>query len=124
MSEHRWTLQGVVVSDATIEKIVDGDTLNIWIPVCCKRYVFPCRLRGIDTPEIRTKDMEEKASGLRAKQFVEQSLQDASIEVHCFEFDKYGRVLCDVYFTQKEEKQCLNQVLLQEGLAKPYPMKK
>lgn len=128
-----WSLKGVIVKNAKVEKVIDGDTLQIWLPVCCKKYIFSCRLRGINTPEIRTKDLDVKQKGLEAKAFVEKQIQEYNVEVHCFEFDKYGRVLCDVYLTKRgiwggalfyksnKDKLCLNTQLLDHSYAVKYP---
>ena len=61
-----------------IVKIVDGDTIDIEIDLgfslTKKERV---RLAGIDTPESRTRDLEEKAEGLLAKSFLEKQLDEA-----------------------------------------------
>ena len=53
-----------------VVKVVDGDTVDIEIDLgfslTKKERV---RLAGIDAPETRTKDLEEKASGIEAKEF-------------------------------------------------------
>ena len=53
---------------SSLEKVVDGDTIDVNIDlgfdVCTKQRV---RLLGIDTPESRTRDLEEKKFGLLSK---------------------------------------------------------
>ena len=60
-----------------IVKVVDGDTIDILIDLgfdlTKKERV---RLAGIDTPESRTRDLEEKAMGLEAKDFLTRRLED------------------------------------------------
>ena len=78
-------------------KVVDGDTVDIIIDLgfslTKKERV---RLSGIDTPESRTKDLEEKELGLEAKEFLERRLDDAvgyNLRVKTEKDGKYGRML-------------------------------
>ena len=63
-----------------IVKVVDGDTVDIVIDLgfnlSKKERV---RLAGIDTPESRTRDLEEKAMGLEAKDFLTRRLNDGMV---------------------------------------------
>ena len=63
-----------------IVKVVDGDTIDIVIDLgfnlSKKERV---RLAGIDTPESRTRDLEEKAMGLEAKDFLTRRLEDGIV---------------------------------------------
>ena len=118
--------------NAQLIRVVDGDTVwahidlgfNVWKKV-------NVRLHGIDAPETRTRDKEEKERGLRAKnrliQLLEQS--DNKFTIVSKEVDKYGRALGELYshhdmqVSENETRPisiCLNQVLINEGLAKKY----
>jgi len=58
------------------------------------------RLAGIDTPESRTKDLEEKAMGLEAKEFLTRRLTDgmtSGLRVKTEKDGKYGRMLGSIY---------------------------
>lgn len=119
-----WSLKGVIVKNPKIDRVIDGDTIRFWIPVCCKEYIFNCRLNGINTPEIRTKNKETKQKGLLAKEYVEKRLKETTyIELECFDFDKYGRVLCEVYLGKDKDRISMNQELLLLHYAEVYPMK-
>ena len=54
---------------SSLEKVVDGDTIDVTLDlgfdVCTRQRV---RLLGIDTPESRTSDAEEKKFGLLSKE--------------------------------------------------------
>ena len=86
------------VYNATLERIVDGDTFD-----CCldlgfdvKLHKQRVRLAGIDTPESRTRDLEEKKYGLLAKSFVLKYLPEGSYQTLVTVKDKagkFGRVL-------------------------------
>ena len=78
-------------------KVVDGDTIDILIDLgfdlTKKERV---RLAGIDTPESRTRDLEEKAMGLEAKDFLERRLTEgmaSGLRVKTEKDGKYGRML-------------------------------
>lgn len=85
---------------AKILKVVDGDTVEIDIDlgfnVILSRQKI--RLAGIDTPESRTSNQEEKARGLLSKKKLSEKLSvGASVTVETFKADsnddKYGRIL-------------------------------
>lgn len=93
--------------------ITDGDTLWLWIDLgfgfFTKQHV---RLRGIDAPEITTRD------GQLAKKFVESRLKKvSSILITSTKSDKYDRYLADIFYETKQGEQFLNNRLLQEELA-------
>jgi endonuclease YncB( thermonuclease family) len=78
-------------------KVVDGDTIDILIDLgfdlTKKERV---RLAGIDTPESRTRDLEEKAMGIEAKEFLTRRLTDgvaSGLRVKTEKDGKYGRML-------------------------------
>ena len=61
-----------------VVKIVDGDTVDVDIDLGFGVWLHKERIRmfGIDTPESRTRDLEEKKFGLAAKQFLTDMLDD------------------------------------------------
>ena len=82
----------------TIVKIIDGDTVDVDIDLGFGVWLKKQRIRfyGIDTPESRTRDLEEKKYGLVAKAFVETHLPVGSIRTLTTVKDKtgkYGRIL-------------------------------
>jgi endonuclease YncB( thermonuclease family) len=92
--------------------------------------VIHCRLLGIDAPEVRGK----KANPVPAKAAKERlhellSSGDVRAVTHKPDpGDKYGRWLVDLYVQRTDEnnhviEDHVNQILLDEGLVKPYPSK-
>ena len=82
----------------TIVKVIDGDTVDVDIDLGFGMWMKKQRIRlyGIDTPESRTRDLEEKKYGLAAKAFVEAHLPVGSIRTLTTVKDKvgkYGRIL-------------------------------
>ena len=81
-----------------ITKIIDGDTIDVDVDLGFDCWVHKQRIRlyGIDTPESRTRDLEEKKYGLAAKAFVEKFIPLGSTALlNTKEKGKYGRYLGD-----------------------------
>lgn len=101
--------------EASINKIIDGDTLLVTFDFGEFSVSQKLRLRGIDCPEMSTDE------GKKAKRFVETRLKDLdSIIVKTYKdrTDKYDRYLADVFYGA--DGMYLNQELLDEGLAVVY----
>ena len=107
------TLSGKYVS------IYDGDTFRLELPICCTRFIFSCRLLGVDTAEIRTKNVEEKAVAVEAKEYVRKLLSENEFEVVCDGLDKYGRVLCEIIFSSLENR-ALSSLLVEKNYGYRY----
>ena len=88
--------------NAKILRIVDGDTIDVDIDLGFGVWIHKerVRLEGIDTPESRTKDLEEKKLGLLSKEYVRGLLPVGSIvKLVCKSYDskgKFGRILGDI----------------------------
>ena len=81
-----------------IVRVVDGDTVDVDIDLGFGMWMHKERIRlhGIDTPESRTRDLEEKKFGLLAKEQVEHFLPKGSIQTLVTVRDKagkFGRIL-------------------------------
>jgi micrococcal nuclease len=104
-------------------RVVDGDTVDGNIDLgfginISKRL----RLLGIDTPETRTRDLEEKKRGFEAKDYLIGLLDKATKVKIVTENDstgKYGRVLATLY-VEIDGWINVNSTLLKEGYAKVY----
>ncbi|HOW88470.1 MAG TPA: DUF1016 N-terminal domain-containing protein [Candidatus Omnitrophota bacterium] len=100
--------------EATVERVIDGDTLWAVIDLGFGTKVREkLRLRGLDCPEMDTEE------GKQAAEFVKARLKPGSkIILVSSKTDKYTRYLADVFFTDaKGEEQYLNNLLLESGLA-------
>ena len=84
------------------------------------------RLKGINTPECRTRDLEEKARGLAAKDRLKAILEGANtIQLCSHGIGKYGRCLGELNVDVVDGKECLtlvnvNELLIKEGHAVEY----
>ena len=81
-----------------IRRVVDGDTVDVDIDLGFGMWIHNERIRlyGVDTPESRTRDLEEKKYGLLAKSFVLKYLPEGSYQTLVTVKDKagkFGRVL-------------------------------
>jgi len=77
---------------------------------------------GIDTPESRTRNLEEKALGLASKARLKELLKGTKVEIECSkEKGKFGRVLGIVWATDTAGNRVnCNDQLCAEGHARPY----
>lgn len=82
--------------EAKVVDVYDGDTCKVVFPVLRKLYKFNCRIQGVDTPEIRTRDKTEKEFGLKVRDHLREKILNQVVDIHCGEFDKYGRLLIDI----------------------------
>lgn len=115
---------------ATIVKVVDGDTVDVDIDLGFGIVLSDERVRiaGIDTPESRTRDKEEKKFGLAAKARVKQLLGKTCVLKTQINKDgedmkgKFGRILGDfnVYDSDTDSWKLLTSILISEGHAVPY----
>ena len=106
------------VYNATIERVVDGDTIDVTLDLGfdVRLHKQRCRLAGIDTPESRTRDLAEKKLGLDAKERLKE-LCIGSITIKSFGKGKYGRILAIPY---TEDGKDICQLLIKEGHAVEY----
>ena len=116
---------------AKLDRVVDGDTVDALIDVGFDIW-FKKRIRfkGVDTWESRTRNLEEKALGLKAKARTKELLEKISsksgyFRIKSYGLGKYGRVLADVFIMDKDGKQWnVNKTLIIEGHAYVYDVGK
>jgi micrococcal nuclease len=106
-----------------VKNVVDGDTIDVVIDLGFDIMFFSrVRLAGIDTPESRTKDKDEKVLGLESKEYLKKYLKDAKSVVIKTEkmnsSEKYGRILGWVYINGNTES--LNDKMINDGYAWGY----
>ena len=81
-------------------------------------YKWVIRVNGVDTPEIRTRNKYEKALGYKARDYLRSLILDKIIILQCLDFDKYGRLLGELYI-EGNEKSISNQ-MIEQGYARAY----
>lgn len=86
------------IEQGRVIKVYDGDTITIATTLYDSTlYRFSVRLRGIDTPEIRTKDREEKIHALKVRNIMRNRLMNQIVTLSDVGYDKYGRILATVW---------------------------
>ena len=110
-----------------INRVVDGDTIDVTIDLGFELYKKErVRVAGIDTPEKRTRDLEEKELGIDATNYLKKKLEDtiAGDEELTIRTElkggmgKYGRLLGWLYIG--EDSVSINEVMINEGYAWAY----
>ena len=105
--------------NAKLDRVVDGDTVDAMIDLGFDTWVHKrIRLLGIDAPETRTRDLDEKVQGLATKERLTDILEAAEgmFVLHSHGVGKYGRCLCTIMVGEEN----INELLLAEGLAEVY----
>ena len=118
--------------------ITDGDTIKVIINFKNDYYKLIVRLNNIDTCETKSKCEENKQKGLDAKKRIFNLITGKTIDVvdkkyiknelndncylcyiKCYDFDKYGRVLADI-FSNEKSNDSFSSILINEKLAYIY----
>ena len=110
-----------------LDRVIDGDTIDanidLGFDVWVKKRV---RFSGVNTPESRTRDLEEKAKGLAAKDRVKQLLDGCdNVTLKSHGIGKFGRCLGEIFLDRVDGKECLtlkslNGLLISEKHAVEY----
>ena len=111
-----------------IDKVLDGDTIDVTIDLGFDLYKKErVRVAGVDTPEKRTRNLEEKELGIDATNWLKKKLEDTingdgdeltvRTELHGG-VGKYGRLLGWLYINEDEIS--LNEQMITEGYAHAY----
>ena len=117
--------------NAVVERVVDGDTIDVIIDRGFKTWKkVRVRMEGINTPESRTRDLEEKKRGLAAKDRLVEILElnNNKCVLHVSGVGKFGRAIASVFVTSLSPTHDdssltlinVNQQLITEGHAVSY----
>lgn len=105
----------------TVTRVVDGDTIDVILDLGFS-VLHKCRVRlyGIDTPESRTRNKDEKARGKLAAKFLEDSINNGKQVILRSKLKdskgKYGRVLGEVIVDDIN----INELMVKRYLAVKY----
>jgi endonuclease YncB( thermonuclease family) len=133
-----FTLNGIK-DYARVTEVYDGDTITIVMNINGSFLKFKCRMMGIDTCEIRSKNPRNKELAVKARNRLIHLITDKQVDeaskkkevssfleedvyviwVHCLEFDKYGRALINGFRTPQSIKS-FSDILVEEKLAYKY----
>jgi len=104
---------------AKVVKVYDGDTMTVVFFFEGKPQKFRVRLLKIDTAEIKSSNPNECKWAYKAKNRLIELIDDDLVYLVCGKWDKYGRLLVDVY----KDSDCFitfNDLLIEENLAYEY----
>ena len=107
------------ISRGQVIKVYDGDTITIASKLPypdSPMYRFQVRLAGIDCPEIKGPDENEKFMALCAKKEMTDLVLHKNVILKNVSIEKYGRLLADVYINNTH----LNEHMLKNRLAITY----
>jgi micrococcal nuclease len=107
------------ITEGKVVKVYDGDTITVATKLPYENspyYRFSVRLKGIDCPEIKTKNKDEKECAILARDFLRDLLMDKMVVLKDVELEKYGRILAYVYY----EDQHVSDMLCENRLAVKY----
>ena len=105
-----------------ILRVVDGDTVDVRLDLGFNVW-HKCRVRmvGINAPESRTRDLEEKKKALLQKNILKYIRKsDNDIQMQSEGKGKYGRVLGVFFWDKGKTPTNVNQLMIKEGHATSY----
>ena len=109
---------------AEVLSVYDGDTVTLMIDQGMKHFArVKVRLVGINTPEIRTKDLDEKKRGLEAKEYLKSRIEGKTVIVHTVKKGKFGRWLGVLWVFDEDMDtlgESLNDEMIRVGHAQAY----
>lgn len=105
-------------------RVIDGDTIDIDIDLGFGVWLRKQRIRmyGIDTPESRTRDLEEKKYGLAAKKFLKGMLSDTELLIKTKKDGKgkFGRILGEMWRVTDYADKSINDYMIDKHHAAAY----
>jgi len=102
-----------------VKRVVDGDTVDVVIDLGFSiLYSTRVRLYGIDTPESRTRNKDEKVRGLLSKDYLKEWLDQGGVIIRTYrdKKGKFGRVLGEMVVGGRN----INLLMVEENLAVKY----
>ena len=106
----------------TVRRVIDGDTIDVDADLGFDvSIMLRLRFAGINTPESRTRNLEEKALGKAATAFLKDALESAdAVEFESHDRGKFGRVLATPYIIKCGKRTDIGKLMIREGHAREY----
>ena len=106
----------------TVRRVIDGDTIDVAADLGFDVSIkLRLRFAGINTPESRTRNLEEKALGKAATAFLKDALESAdAVEFESHDRGKFGRVLATPYIIKCGKRTDIGKQMIREGHAREY----
>ena len=107
---------------ARVVNVYDGDTCTIIFEWEGKMRKFKCRCNGYDSPEMKPRlNNENRDEIIKNAKIAKERLIELTkycIRIECLEFDKYGRLLVELYTYNNNES--INKIMIDEGYGYEY----
>lgn len=101
---------------AKVVHVYDGDTVHLVFEFLGQMFKWHTRIAHVDTPELKTKNQEEKKMGYEARDKLRELIDNKLVDIVCLDFDKYGRVLAEITYNNER----VDEWLIKNGYAKSY----
>lgn len=114
-----WLVVRMYEYQCEVKRIVDGDTVDVIIDLGFSiHFSTRVRLYGIDTPESRTRDKDEKVRGFLSKDYLKEWLDQGGVIIRTYrdKKGKFGRVLGEMVVGGRN----INLLMVEENLAVKY----
>ena len=93
--------------EAKVVSVYDGDTIKVIFPLNGVLYKWNCRLSGVATPELRTRNVNEKKYGYVVRDKLREDILNKVVSLSCGDLDKYGRLLISIFLDGENVNQWL-----------------
>ena len=114
-----WLVVRMYEYKCEVKRIVDGDTVDVIIDLGFSiHFSTRVRLYGIDTPESRTRNKDEKVRGFLSKDYLKERLDQGGVIIRTYrdKKGKFGRVLGEMVVGGRN----INLLMVEENLAVKY----
>jgi endonuclease YncB( thermonuclease family) len=101
---------------AKVVHVYDGDTVHLVFEFLGQLFKWHARIAHVDTPELKTKNVEEKKKGYEVRDKLRELIDNKVVDIVCLDFDKYGRVLAEITYNGER----VDEWLIKNDYAKSY----
>jgi micrococcal nuclease len=106
---------------ALVTNIVDGDTVDAEVDVGFRvKMKLRLRLSRINTYELTASDPKVRELALKGREYTYGAINNKEVVLQTYKADAFGRYLAEVFYEKDGVNHCLNDELLNNGLAKLY----
>jgi len=102
--------------DAYCFNVHDPDTISVLFKYKDDIVKYNIRLSGIDAPELHSKNIHERELCIKGTDYLKNLILNKIIKIKTHKTDKYGRMLADIFISDK----CINQDLIYNGYCRMY----
>ena len=95
----------------------DTDTISVLFKFGSEIVKYNLRLNGIDAPELRSKNENEKKLCIEGTEYLKNMVLNKLIKIKTLKTDKYGRMLAILY---NDNDECINDLLIKKNFCRAY----